>query len=37
MVGQEITVDVHNGNRRACQLLATLIGISADDRVGAAL
>jgi len=37
MVGQEIAVDVHNGNRRECQLLATLIGISADARVGAAL
>jgi hypothetical protein len=36
MVGQEITIDVHNGNRRACQLLAAFIGISADDRVRAA-
>jgi hypothetical protein len=34
MVGQEIEVDVHNGNRRACQLVAALIGISTDNRVG---
>lgn len=33
-VRQEITVDVHNGSRRECQLIATLIGISADNRVG---
>lgn len=33
-VGQEIAIDVHNGNRRECRLIATLIGISDDSRVG---
>lgn len=30
LVGQEIAVDVHNGNRRACQLMASLIGVIPD-------
>jgi len=34
--GQEITVDIHNGNPRVCQLMASFIGSSADDRAGAA-
>jgi hypothetical protein len=37
MVGHEIKIDVHNGNRRECQLMMTLIGISEDSRIGKAL
>lgn len=33
--GREIEIDVHNGNRRECRLMATLIGISKDDHVSA--
>ena len=33
-VSNSIEVEVHNGNRHECQLMATLIGISADNRVG---
>ena len=32
-VGNSIEVEVHNGNRRECQLMASLIGINADNRV----
>lgn len=35
MVGQEIEIDVHNGNRRECRLMMTLIGISRDNHAGA--
>ena len=37
MVGQEIEIDVHNGNRRECRLMMTLIGASMDNHVGATL
>jgi len=35
MAGQEIEIDVHNGNRRECRLMMTLIGISKDSHAGA--
>jgi hypothetical protein len=35
-VGQEIEIDVHNGNRRECRLMMTIIGTSKDDRAGEA-
>jgi hypothetical protein len=34
--GHEIEIEIHNRNRRACQLMMSLIGISADDRTGGA-
>lgn len=36
MAGHEIEIDVHNGNRRECQLMMTLIGVSYGSHVGEA-
>lgn len=37
MAGQEIVIDVRNGNRHECQLVASLIGVSPNNCAGKAL